>query len=107
MFIYELSPVDYFTGSIPLDKYLNSIKKIDDPYDEHEFTRNQIEQLTAEIEKISSWEGDVMDGVYLFALPGKNMDSSLALGIVWKQRNNGTTFVVSEMELPWLKECLV
>ena len=107
MFIYELNPVDYFTGSIPLDEYLNSTKEIDDPYGEHEFTKNQIEQLTAEMKNIDSWEGDVMDGVYLFALPGKNMDTNLALGIVWKQRNNGTTFVVSEMELPWLKECLV
>ncbi|MCW7552672.1 hypothetical protein NX722_08445 [Endozoicomonas gorgoniicola] len=107
MFIYELDPIDYFSGSIPLEDYLKSIKEMDDTFGEYEFTQRQIGRLTSKMKTISSWEGDIIDGVYVFAMPGSNMDTNLALGIVWKQRSNGTTFVVSELELPWLEECLV
>lgn len=51
------------------------------------------------------WEGDIRGGdeVSVFFLPDEN---EFAYAFVWKQDNNGTTFVVSPRPLPWLRELL-
>jgi|TARA_R100000084_G_scaffold95393_1_gene49196 hypothetical protein len=103
MFTYELAPVDNFYGSVPLGDYLNEIKFLDRQF----YDKELIYRLVSRMETIPLWEGDVTDGVYVFSLPGPNGDLSLSIGIVWKQENDGATFVVSEIELPWLKECEV
>jgi len=49
------------------------------------------------------WEGDFSAGPCVFALP----DSCVArVAFAWKQSNNGDTFVVSPVELPWLADWL-
>jgi hypothetical protein len=47
------------------------------------------------------WEGDMTVGPRFAALPNGEYDN--ALMIAWKQANNGTTYIVSEIELPWLR----
>lgn len=49
------------------------------------------------------WEGDFTEGPCVFALPDANVAK---VAFVWKQSNNGDTFVVSPVELPWLAEWL-
>ena len=48
------------------------------------------------------WEGDFDGAAHVFALPDGSPYFQLAF--VWKQHNNGSTFVVSPIELPWLEE---
>lgn len=51
-----------------------------------------------------SWEGDIRsDNLYVFGLPYPALTTT-RIGLVWKQHNNGTSFVCSPLEIPWLKE---
>lgn len=47
------------------------------------------------------WEGDFREGCEprVVVLPN---DPVPALALVWKQENNGTTFIVSEVPMDWL-----
>ncbi|MBY5716282.1 hypothetical protein HFO33_06705 [Rhizobium leguminosarum] len=47
------------------------------------------------------WEGDFRIEPCVGFLPA---EVSLAIYLVWKQDNNGDTFVVSPMEMAWLEE---
>ena len=50
----------------------------------------------------NGWEGDFRgSSARVFFLP---IDSEFSYGFVWKQDNNGSTFVVSPHELIWLKD---
>lgn len=55
-----------------------------------------------ELARSAGWEGDFRstDGPRVFFVPG--IDNDMEFGFVWKQDNNGTTFVVSPYEFPWL-----
>lgn len=48
------------------------------------------------------WEGDFRVGPYVFWLPSETKNS-FVYGFVFKQDNNGMTFVVSPEPLSWLK----
>lgn len=52
----------------------------------------------AEAEKVG-WEGDFTEAPRVLMFPG---DTDFLFGFVWKQDNNGSTFVISEVELPHL-----
>lgn len=55
--------------------------------------------LAKEAAIAEGWEGDFRGKARVFFLPGEN---DFHYGFVWKQDNNGTTFVVSPHSLPWL-----
>ena len=46
------------------------------------------------------WEGDFRQGPVVFWLPN---DGGFTHGFVFKQDNNGTSFIVSPYALPWLR----
>ena len=54
------------------------------------------------IAKCVGWDGDFRDSEppCVFWLPGEN---HFIPAFVWKQENNGNTFVISTVELNWLK----
>ena len=60
--------------------------------------------------RLIGWEGDIRDGPYVFGLPGGTHGTNMKVGFVWKQENNGQTFVASPFRLPWLEgnedECM-
>jgi hypothetical protein len=45
------------------------------------------------------WEGDFRGEPHVFCIP---IESQIAYGFVWKQDNNGSTFVVTAEPMPWL-----
>jgi len=51
----------------------------------------------------AGWEGDFALGPIVFTLPDPD-SNSFAIGFAWKQSNNGSTFVMSPFELPWLSD---
>ena len=58
--------------------------------------------LTEEAKKrFKSWEGD-MGIPSPFWIPTPEDNGGFSVGFVWKQGNNGTTFIVSPVELPHL-----
>ena len=46
------------------------------------------------------WEGDICGHAYVFWVPDADFD--FAYCFMWKQGNNGNTYVVSPHTLPWL-----
>jgi len=107
MFIYETPPLDNFTGMMRIDDVVASI--ISEHYVGDKDRIFNLFRLVMDCSREvsifagSSWLGDVRDKeLYVFALPGID-GGDTRLGIVWKQENNGTTFVCSPVELPWLK----
>lgn len=57
-----------------------------------------------ELAKGEGWEGDfrASGGPQVFFVPGIKND--MEYGFVWKQDNNGTTFIVAPYEFPWLEK---
>lgn len=101
-FTYVLDgPVDWFRGAVHLDDLLEQCRE-----DREEF-RNVSKLLmgavAAVLKECCEWEGSITAGPYVFALPVHD-SSSLHLGFVWKQNNNGTTFIASPLPLWWLDE---
>ena len=60
-----------------------------------------------ELGKEAGWEGDIREGPFVSVLPEPpGSYSAVPFLIAWKQDNNGTTFIASPYELPWiLNEC--
>ncbi len=95
---YETGPIDAFWGCIPIEEFLNS---------EEEQGINCtgiITRLMRECRKFGAWEGDMNRGVLVFALPCDSGRLEMEIGFIWKQSNNGTTFIISPRELPWIEE---
>lgn len=106
-FIYETGPQDNYEGMINVDEYIEKLN--------HSWT---LENLTMRIHVLevvqkamvtivnseSSWEGDVRGNeIYIFSLPDPD-NCDVLRGVIWKQDNNGTTFICSPVKLPWLEE---
>lgn len=92
LYVYELGPVDYWQGLIP-------IEQLADEYLARDLYRFAM-RAAFMVAKSTSWEGDFREGPFAFGLPTGDCDAALA--VAWKQDNNGTTFVASPFPLPWL-----
>ena len=109
MFIYATGPLDYSDGMIPLDEAIQKIANSDAIPPEWGIGINEIIHFIMlcayKVAKEKTfWEGDIRDNnIYLFSLPDPSSNST-RLGLVWKQDNNGTTFICSPVEIPWLKD---
>lgn len=111
-YFYATPPQDFFDGMVSLAKLIRE-KSITIDYDEkdkvyphiidnYELLKIVVTCAFVVSKKGSHWEGDIRgEDIYLFSLPDPD-NCSEKIGIVWKQENNGTTFICSPVELPWL-----
>ena len=105
MYCYALSPTDFWAGWQDYKEFCASVAREDNGLHETAKTLLRVGDLLhngqAYCREKLHWEGDMRQGPFFSALP--TGDSDCAFVIAWKQDNNGTTYVVSEIELPWLK----
>lgn len=102
LFFYETPPLDVFDGLVRLDKAMELFTDCGSVIKELT-TIAMRAAVTSEVVS-SSWEGDIRGGeMYFFALPDPE-NNCTRIGVVWKQDNNGTTFIHIPVELPWLAE---
>lgn len=118
-FRYALNqPIDDFSGCVPFRSYVEDVLSYRSAFCEvgrelqsrfitlAEIYTEIAEAMDGFIGKKSIWEGDVRgDDLYVFALPGHS--GSTMIGYLWKQDNNGSTFVASPVRLQWLDEYTV
>jgi hypothetical protein len=105
MIVYAISPIDDWCGwQKPSDVF-----RVSDGYNDWDNVTQWLRPKDWEaawararaLAKSLGWEGDTTFGPYVSVLPDPSNSPFL---IVWKQSNNGTTFVASPYELPWLDE---
>lgn len=102
IYIYAISPIDFWFGWTPLDKALEGVHPDDD------FAREFYDDILTRFEKVkpwalaAGWEGDMRGGAYFVPIPWETGGYEFLLA--WKQDNNGMTFVVSPTPLSWLDE---
>ncbi|CQR73322.1 hypothetical protein SOV_51050 [Sporomusa ovata DSM 2662] len=101
-FIYTLNPTDYFVGFMTEREALDAEKG--DIEDGEEILKQKIEIAKKLFREHTCWEGD--GEVYISGLPGRNSNNYPEIFVIIKQRNNGSTFLCSPVELPYLEEFL-
>lgn len=104
-FVYDIAPIDSHWRMLPTVE--ETIKKIEAPCEEdYEWDSINSEhfmehwELAKQWAKEKGWEGDFREDARVFWVPD---DTQLSYGFVWKQDNNGTTYVVSPVALPHLQ----
>lgn len=106
--IYEIAPIDLGwehlktvreTAAILLQRSETTSRENDiDASDLHVFLRSWESAKDAASDK--GWEGDFRHEPVVMWIPN---DTEFNYGFVFKQDNNGTTYVVSPVEMPWLE----
>ena len=101
MYKYALNgPVDYFDGCVGLRDFLKDAPA--------ELELSSLVAEMADLLRCGCWEGDVTEeGIFAFALPPGDMGCEMQHGFIWKQKNNGTTFVLSPHPLQWIEQDLL
>lgn len=98
--VYALGPIDFWNGWNNATDYVAETQKMDDNFNEETF-QPFFEKAKA-LAREAGWEGDMRSGPFVSALPNDDPGSLSDFIIAWKQDNNGSTFVASPHELPWL-----
>lgn len=112
IYAYQLNPIDFWAGWTKAKKAVRPVH-----FGPGEFIEAELDLIDPEVWERQwnlaqaaaakvGWEGDVRGEPYVIGLPE---DGAISGGggrfiIGWKQDNNGTTFVVSPVRLPWLEE---
>jgi hypothetical protein len=103
-YAYHISPIDMGWEYLPtVGDFVAKIKKDVPQF----YSQEYLDRIVTDFEKAqelaeeTGWEGDFRHDPCVFFLPG---DVYLNYGFVWKQDNNGNTFVVSPRPLFWLEQ---
>ena len=120
MFCYETSPLDHFQGLTGLTEEVDRINQV---HRNKNIRHARLMELFAFVmfcareisKKNSCWEGDIRhyigndewhyyeNNAYIFSIPNPDY-ATCSYGMIWKQDNNGSTFICSPVELPHLAE---
>jgi len=108
--VYSASPIDWeweLSHTVDQIKAILKQREKDDPM--YQYGGLKVDQLDDMLETAKEqargvgWEGDMVLGPVVFTLPDPD-SNNFAIGFAWKQSNNGTTFILSPHELPWLSD---
>lgn len=100
MIVYSINPIDWWNGwQVPSDLFRVSVREMEVEWHEPAEWVKMWARARELAEKIG-WEGDIREGPYVTVLPQPYEVPPVVIG--WKQDNNGTTFIASPFELPWL-----
>lgn len=104
MHVYSRYPIDFWSGWMREDEYLQSLVRehhssggLATAIRGYEDFRDEGFQMARKI----GWEGDIRQGPFIAGLPTYDGDGLIM--IAWKQDNNGETFILSPIQLPWLE----
>lgn len=107
---YRIAPMDFgWERLVPVDEYVASLVKEDKEVrieTPTEFGMNVLIfygflHRALDAGRKVGWEGDFRGEPYVGFLPDPHEPRTY---LVWKQENNGDTFVVSPVELPYLEK---
>jgi len=99
IYVYHIPPIDY--GWCWLQP-LRSLNGIYEELDKHEELKAiaKFQDRAEVLARRLGWDGDNRIEPHVFFVPD---ELEMSLGLVWKQDNNGCTFVASPVQLPHLE----
>ncbi len=118
IYVYSCAPIDLWHGPVEALEYVNdqprfySVQSMMDDnlpvsgWSEDQEEAEAVVSLLRDGTKLARnlmWEGDFRTPPHICFVPYPDAIGFKKI-LVWKQDNNGTTFVVSEISLPWLEE---
>jgi hypothetical protein len=103
--VYEILPIDFGWEHCPtVENYFASLAKEVfhgyAPSDELTKFKDDFERAQ-KLARQKGWGGDFRGDPHVFMVP---VELEFTYAFAWKQDNNGTTFIVSPVELPHLKQ---
>lgn len=98
--VYEIAPIDFGWERLKsVEQTL--LEMFDDETCESDIGRFAKDWHKAkELAKKKGWDGDFRQQPAVFWMPWHELE--MVYGFVFKQENNGITYVVSPVKLPWL-----
>jgi hypothetical protein len=115
MHVYMTGPIDLWEKLRTVDEYCGSILSIVNPFIEkdggaygdgevnlekfHHILQSLQEAM--ELAQKVGWDGDIREGPFIFLLPDVE-HGEMKFGFIWKQDNDGITFIASPFPLPWV-----
>ena len=100
MFVYKIPPIDYWDGWLSEDEYLARAKAHKNQLKD-DIRKSKQESLIKAIQELEC-KGGAYEGYFLSAIPRGDGTNGHGFLLAWKQLENGSTFVASPYELPWL-----
>lgn len=107
MFAYVREPIDHWLGWMTEDQYCLQVRA--DSRDS-KIAEKSIRKYKAfrgrayALGMKADWDGDINEGPFIAGLPTNRTADDGHIMIGWKQSNNGTTYIVSPLKLPWLED---
>jgi len=102
MIVYHINPIDFWEGWQKPSAVFSTDTFF--PFRNPSYEVERWVKMWAKAQELAKkvgWEGDVSAGPFVSGIPD---DSETAIIIGWKQDNNGSTFIATPFEMPWLKE---
>lgn len=106
MFVYEVPPIDDWSPWLSEDEYKAKLDAEWGPDSAGGWTgyvalrKRAFDLARAKL----NWEGDFREGPFIAGLPPHFGESQSEVVIAWKQDNNGSCFIASPIEMPWLDD---
>ena len=107
-YTYEIPPIDHGwdnlktvreTAAALLERSGSTIRKNDvDDSDFQSFLRSW--ESAKDAASVKGWDGDFRHEPVVMWIPN---DTEFNYGFAFKQDNNGTTYIISPVEMPWLE----
>jgi hypothetical protein len=105
LYLYQVAPIDFWFGWIPLrDVLIEALEQDEGEYDgppDFGVLYDRLRRAKTLARQYLGWEGDMRSGPYFAPIPFET--GFYEYLIAWKQDNNGTTYVASPVQLPWLE----
>jgi hypothetical protein len=106
--LYVTSPIDHFAGMLPAELYYERLVSVDGHDGEAAVApaRSYVEATVALIESNTHYDraSDHAAGPFVAALPDAGGTPEGALIVMVKGSNNGSFYIASPFELPWLSD---
>lgn len=99
--VYKCPPIDHWNGAVGIGEYLLLLEHRGQELEEIDCLIDLFESAVNAVASWTSWEGD--GEWWLGTLPDVKRAMMWNMFLV-KQRTEGTTFIASMVELPWLEE---
>jgi len=96
---YECPPIDEWEGTIGVEEYLSVLSERGETIQAIEDFVLVFEGGVRVIADLTTWEGD---GTWMVSTLPDVVQRQMRVMFYIKQRNNGTVFIASTAELPWL-----